>query len=73
MASFISKLENLIFKKLAVSFASFKLSFPVKGLGSMIACTFSGPKASVAIAATRAESIPPDKPKTTPENLLLLT
>ena len=29
------------------------------------------PNASVAIAATRAESIPPDKPKTTPGNLFI--
>ena len=32
----------------------------------MMACTRSGPSASTAIAATSAESMPPDKPSTTP-------
>ena len=37
----------------------------------MTQCTFSGPIASTAIAADRAESIPPDKPMIIPGKLFL--
>ena len=41
--------------------------------GSITAWTRSGPSASTAIAATRAESMPPDNPSTTPGNAFLST
>ena len=42
-------------------------------LGSAIPCTLAPPIASAAIAATTAESIPPDTPSTTERNPFLTT
>ena len=37
-------------------------------LGIEMPCTLCPPQASAAIAATSAESMPPDRPRHTPEN-----
>ena len=65
-SSFISSLSE-------ISFASFVESCDVNFEGNIKHLTFSGPSASTATADTKAESIPPDKPKTTFLKLFLVT
>ena len=69
----ISMKEYSIPKFDDANFASSKLSLLVNGLGIITALTRLGPRASVAIAATKAESIPPDIPRTTPGKPLFRT
>ena len=51
--------------RLASSSASVTEWSELQALGMPTTCTASGPRASQAIVATRAESIPPDSPSTT--------
>ena len=67
------KLPSSIFKFFAHPFASMKLCSEVYLKGSMKHETLSEPRASTAIAAHKAESIPPDKPKIIPGKLFLFT
>ena len=58
---------------LAQSSESLKLSSEVNFDGSIKESTLSLPNASTAIAAHKAESIPPDKPRITPGKLFFST
>ena len=57
--------SNLVPRFSATTFASFSEVFDVNSDGNITHLTFSDPKASAAIVATNAESIPPDIPRTT--------
>jgi len=46
--------------------ASTRLARLVKGEGIRTPSTFSGPRAEAAMAATRLESMPPERPRRTP-------
>ena len=69
----ISRYEYSIPNLEDANLASSRLSSLVYGLGIITAFTRLGPRASVAMAATKAESIPPDIPRTTPGKPLLRT
>ena len=69
----ISRYEYSIPNLEDANLASSRLSSLVYGLGIITAFTRLGPRASVAMAATKAESTPPDIPRTTPGKPLLRT
>ena len=60
-------------KAWATAAASSKETWLVYSDGNITQCTCSEPSASAATVATMAESIPPDRPRTTEENPVLYT